>query len=67
VIQSAAAVIDVDALQRAPDAERIAIALAWRELHDPNNSQSQRDEWSRALGRQIIDYLSTDLRFVWPT
>ena len=64
--QPFAAVIDTDALQqRATDAEKAAIAIAWRELHDPKNPQSQRDEWSRAFGRQIMDFLCTDLASVW--
>lgn len=51
--------LDTAALLRAPHAEKLAVTLAWNEHCNLNNSPSQRDEWARAFGRQVMPYLST--------
>ncbi len=66
MIQSAAAVIDVDALQRAPDADRAVIDLAWQEMLKPSNKQSKRDMWARVFGIRVMPFFSTDRTAVWP-
>ena len=53
------AVLDIDSLMNAEPAAKIAVALAYREHHDTNNSLSLRDEWARAFGRHLIHYVST--------
>jgi hypothetical protein len=53
------AMLDTAALLRAEPAQTISVALAWNEHFKPNNSQSQRDEWARAFGRHMLDFLST--------
>jgi hypothetical protein len=51
-------ILDVESLLAAEPTTRIAVALAYREHHDTNNSLSLRDEWARAFGRHALEYLS---------
>jgi hypothetical protein len=51
------AILDVEAMLSAEPAEKIATALAWREMHDPSNSLSSRQEWTRAFGRFVLPYV----------
>jgi hypothetical protein len=66
VIQSAAAVIDTDALQRqASPAEKAVMDLAWREQFKAS-TQFKRDMWARIFGSRVMPYLCTDRTAVWP-
>jgi hypothetical protein len=55
------AVLDTHALLSAEPAEKIAVALSWREHFKLSNAPSQRQEWARAFGRHAMAYLSTAL------